>query len=120
MACENIYARCVVNSNVVRKEPKTDAIVDETEVIVEKLGLIQDYITDLQSITRNWRPVAPPTPVQVAAPGGSQASNAAERTGAPVHSSITKSVAAERSVVRESRSGYASMSRHSFSTGSET
>lgn len=120
MACENIYARCVVNSNVVRKEPKSDAVVDETEVIVEKLGLIQDYITDLQSITRNWKPTAPPTPA-VGGPTGntSPTTNPADRAGAAGNSSTSPPKGGERSSMRESRAGHGSVSRHSVSTGSE-
>ena len=125
MACENIYARCVVNSNVVRKEPKPDAVVDETEVIVEKLGLIQDYITDLQSISRNWRPV-PPVAVSTSGMSGSGSCSGAsptnytaERANAASNSYGQKSAVGERPSARETRVAHASMSRHSVSTGSE-
>lgn len=120
MACENIYARCVVNSNVVRKEPKSDAVVDETEVIVEKLGLIQDYITDLQSITRNAKPVQTPKAGEpFAAAGSSGASPTTNGQAAGAGGSPPKSISENRSV-RESRGGHGeSRSRHSIASGSE-
>ena len=64
MACDNIYARCAKESTITRKTPKAASEGKEAEigVIVEKLGLIRDYITDLQDITVRLARKAPATP----------------------------------------------------------
>ena len=71
MACENIYQRCMSKTYNVRKEVKAktgdgadgsgeDRLNEETKAVVTKLGHIRDYITDLQAIVKNAKPVTTP------------------------------------------------------------
>ena len=78
MACENLYSRCVSASTVGRKTPKaaerdaeTDAesksrahVDDDTRVLLDKLELIKEYVTDLAAISRLARPRETPTPTR--------------------------------------------------------
>jgi len=61
MACENIYQRCCDRSSVQRKKLQSAASdEDEVEVIrviIEKLMFIRDYVLDLSSITKGFRPL---------------------------------------------------------------
>jgi hypothetical protein len=139
MACENIFARCKGKSNTLkrRKEPKWDEKLDDADVLIEKLGwklgLIEDYVKDLQWITRNAKPVSTPaTRADGVAPGGaSPTNNPTERSsgGAGASTGIGpksftdggRGSIRESRGPRESRGGHhgMSMSKHSVSTGSE-
>ena len=138
MACENIYQRCVLKSSVARKEPRDSDHQEETEVIVEKLSFIRDYVTDLQSIAHKWLAVkAAETATKgelagaaATGGGGRQAGGDGGAGGAggaastlslhkSSHAGMSGHPSEGRSGVRVSRAGGASVSRHSISTTSE-
>ena len=60
MACENIYQRCMSKTHVARKEVKgmlgSGDLASEAEAVVEKLGFISEYITDLKYVVSLAKP----------------------------------------------------------------
>lgn len=55
MACDNIYHRCCQTSSVARKKASKSEDADETDVVIEKLMFIRDYVTDLNSINKTFQ-----------------------------------------------------------------
>ena len=143
MACENIYQRCMTKTHVARKEVKPDGsgqLEDETEAVVEKLGFIRDYITDLQAISKLAKPVSTPK-AELGATGGGGAGGAGGAadpaatgggTGGSRIMNTDSKVSYYKIAATEARQsvrghgdsqregkGAHSQSRHSMSTGSE-
>jgi len=135
MACENIYQRCMTKTHVARKEVKDGSgDLQDAEAVVEKLGFIRDYVTDLQAIAKSAKPiVSTPKDGATAAgqsttgPADAAAAAAAEPGGGSAKRSAAASMAAggeSRGPARSRASGDASSkaagtSRHSMSGSAE-
>ena len=121
MACENIYQRCMTKSHVARKEPKSSE-KDDIQVIIEKLGFIKDYVTDLQAISRLAKPVSTPKADAAGSPSANPAdAKAAAAAGSATPSKVHTSQAGGdnmRPSARESRHGHGVSARVSVSSRS--
>jgi len=126
MACENIYSRCLSHSKVARKavKGKGEGNTDDTAIIIEKLAYMQDYLTDLQSISKLARPRDTQTPKGADGTGGPAPAPSGQK-----FSSQAGSESKERGSVRMSVGGGSesqtrgtgvSASRHSMSTNSDS